>query len=69
MVTAQDAQKDIAGQLVRVVGIFWTGVPKIDQALIHIPIWTAGEWLGSRRDVTNIGVIAQWSDAVPRLAR
>ena len=69
VVTAQDAQKDIAGQLVRIVGIFRTGVPEIDQALIHIPIGTAGEWLGSGRDVTNIGVIAQRSDAVPRLAR
>ncbi|MDP6579557.1 MAG: ABC transporter permease, partial [Vicinamibacterales bacterium] len=50
VVTAQDTHKEIAGQLVRVVGVFRTGVPEIDQALIHMPLDTAGEWLDSGRD-------------------
>ena len=67
VVTAQDAHKEVAGQLLRVVGVFRTGVPEIDQALIHMPLETAGEWLGSGRDVTNLGVIVEDSAAVSRL--
>ena len=69
VLTAQDAQKEIAGQLVRVVGIYRSGVPEIDQSLIHIPLATAGEWLGSGDDVTNVGVIVADSAAVPGLVR
>ena len=69
VLTAQDAQKEIAGQLVRVVGIYRSGVPEIDQSLIHIPIATAGEWLGSGEDVTTIGVLVSDSTAVPGLVR
>ena len=69
VLTAQDTQKEIAGQLVRVVGIFRSGVPEIDQTLIHIPLSTAGEWLGSGHDVTNIGILVDNSDAVPTVTR
>ena len=69
VLTAQDAKKDIAGQLVRVVGVFRSGVPEMDQSLIHIPLATAGEWLGVGHDVTNIGVLVDDSTAVPRLVR
>ena len=54
VLTAQDAKKDIAGQLVRVVGIFRSGLPELDQSVIHIPLATAGDWLGAGHDVTNI---------------
>ncbi|NNG16335.1 MAG: ABC transporter permease [Gemmatimonadales bacterium] len=69
VVTAQDAEGEIAGQLVRVVGVFKTGVPEIDQALIHIPIVTAGSWLGAGDDVTTIAVLLDSSYRVPRLTR
>ena len=69
VLTAQDANQEIAGQLVRVVGVFRSGVPEVDQALIHIPLATAGEWLGSGDEVTNIAVVADESAAVPALAR
>jgi ABC-type lipoprotein release transport system permease subunit len=69
VVTAQDTHKEIAGQLVRVVGIFRTGVPEIDQSVIHLPLDTMGEWLGTGRDVTSVGVLAERSDAVPQLTR
>ncbi|MDG2039913.1 MAG: ABC transporter permease [Ilumatobacter sp.] len=64
VVQAQDAENDIAGQLLRVVGIFRNGVPEIDQTVVHIPLHVAGEWLGSDQDVTNVGVVLQGSDAV-----
>ena len=64
VVQAQDAHRDIAAQLLRVVGIFRSGVPEVDQVLIHMPIGTAGEWLGSGHDVTNVGVVLNDSSRV-----
>ncbi len=64
VVQAQDAHQDIAAQLLRVVGIFRGGVPEVDQALIHMPIRTAGEWLGSGHDVTNVGLVLNDSTRV-----
>ncbi|UCF19463.1 MAG: ABC transporter permease [Gemmatimonadota bacterium] len=69
VLTAQDADGEIADQLVRVVGVFSTGVPEVDQALIHIPLATAGSWLRSGDDVTTIAVLADNSRAVNRLSR
>ena len=68
VLTAQDVNKEIAGQLVRVVGVFRSGVPEIDQALVHIPRETAGAWLGTGGDVTSVGVLVAQSHDVPRLA-
>ena len=45
VLTAQTSTGDVEGQLVRVAGIFQTGIPEVDQSLIHIPIDTAREWL------------------------
>ena len=64
VVQAQDTDQEIAGQLLRVVGIFRNGVPEVDQAVVHIPLQTAGAWLGSGRDVTNVGVVLTGSTAV-----
>ncbi|MGH9323130.1 MAG: ABC transporter permease [Vicinamibacteria bacterium] len=69
VVTAQDASGEIAGQLARVVGIFRTGVPEVDQSLIHIPLATAGAWLGTGEDVTQMAVLARRSTDVDPLRR
>lgn len=69
VVTAQDAKGEIAAQLVRVVGIFRTGVPEIDQSLVHIPLATADSWLGSGEDVTNIAVLLHDSTEVSPVRR
>ena len=68
VVQAQDAQREIAGQLLRVVGIYRTGVPAVDQAVLHMPIATAAEWLGAGHDVTNVGVVLSSSQAVPDIS-
>lgn len=68
VVQAQDAHGEIAAQLLRVVGIFENGVPEIDQGVVHIPLSTAGEWLGSGTDVTNVGVVLAESGAVAEVA-
>ena len=65
---AQDAEREIAGQLLRVVGIFRTGVTDLDQVLVHVPLATAGEWLGSDADVTNVGVVVGDSAMVDTVA-
>ena len=65
---AQDTEQEIAGQLLRVVGIFRNGVPEVDQAVVHIPLRTAGEWLGSDHDVTSVGVVLTGSPAVAGVA-
>lgn len=69
VVTAQDAQGEIAGQLLRVRGIFRTGIPEVDQSLIHIPLRTVGSWLGTGDDVTTIAVLLKSSRRVPRVTR
>ncbi len=68
VVQAQDAEREIAGQLLRVVGIFRSGVPEVDQVMIHMPITTAAEWLGSGHDVTNVGVVLNSSRVVAGVA-
>ena len=69
VLTAQDAKKDVAGQLVRVVGIFQSGIPELDNSVIHIPLATAGEWLGAGDDVTSVGLMVDVSTAVPAVVR
>ncbi len=69
VLTAQDADGEIAGQLVRVVGVYRTGVPEVDQAVIHIPLATAGSWLRSGDDVTTIAVLLDSSSRVPGVSR
>jgi len=69
VVTAQGADGEIAGQLLRVVGIFQSGVPEIDQSLVHIPLKTAGEWLHTGDDVTQIAVLLDGSRDVEPVRR
>lgn len=69
VITAQDARGEIAGQLVRVVGIFRTGVPEVDESLIHVPLRTARRWLGAGDGVTQIAVLLDSSRAVPEVTR
>lgn len=66
VIQAQDAEGEIAGQLLRVAGIFRSGVPAADQSLVHLPLTTAGEWLGSGDSVTGFSVIvARSADTEP----
>ena len=68
VVQAQDADREIAAQLLRVVGTFRSGVPEIDESTIHIPLAIADEWLGTQRDVTNVGVVLVDSTLVASFA-
>jgi ABC-type lipoprotein release transport system permease subunit len=57
VLTAQSASGDVEGQLVRVAGIFKSAVPEMDAGLIHIPLETAREWLGTPGAVTTYAVL------------
>jgi len=65
VLTAQDAQDEIAGQFVRVVGIFRSGLPMADERLVHIPIGTARSWLGVGGGVTTVAVLLESGWVVP----
>ncbi len=65
VLTAQSAEGDIQGQLVRVVGVFRTGLPEVDEGLVHIPISTARSWLGVGDAATTVGAILRTSRVVP----
>jgi ABC-type lipoprotein release transport system permease subunit len=52
-----------------VVGVFRSGVPEIDQTLVHIPLTTAGDWLHAGDDVTTIAILVERSRAVPAVQR
>jgi ABC-type lipoprotein release transport system permease subunit len=71
VLTAQDASGEIAGQFVRVVGTFETGLPRVDEGLAQIPLATAQEWLDVGDDVTTIAVLldSSWEvdDVVERV--
>lgn len=57
VLTAQSASGDVQGQLVRVVGIFRTGIPEMDEGLIHIPLETAQSWLEAPGAVTTVAML------------
>jgi ABC-type lipoprotein release transport system permease subunit len=69
VLTAQSTGGDIEGQLVRVVGMFRTGLPEVDETLVHIPISTARSWLAADGAVTTIGAILPGSRIVPDVVR
>ncbi|HEY7471876.1 MAG TPA: FtsX-like permease family protein [Gemmatimonadota bacterium] len=68
VLTAQAADGEIAGQLVRVAGLFRTGVPEMDQALVHVPIETAREWLGAPGEATSVAALLRSSRDTGRAA-
>ena len=53
MLTAQDANGDITGQMVRVAGTFRSGIPEVDEGFVQIPLATAQEWLAMPGAVTS----------------
>lgn len=64
VLSAQDATGEIAGQFVRVVGIFETGLPALDQGLVHIPLPTAQSWLAMGPDLTSVALVLHSSFVV-----
>ena len=57
VLTGQTASGDVEGQLVRVSGLFRTGIQEMDESIVHIPLETARRWLGAPGAVTTIAVL------------
>jgi len=53
VLTAQDANGDITGQMVRVAGTFRSGIPEVDEGFVQIPLATAQQWLAMPGAVTS----------------
>lgn len=64
VLTAQDADGEITGQLARVAGIFQSGIPTVDEGLIHIPLTTAQEWLAAEGELTTFAIVLRSSKSV-----
>ena len=65
VVQAEDTNGEIASELLRVAGIFRSGVAEIDQATVQIPLATADAWLGADGGVSNFKLVLVHSSAVP----
>ncbi len=69
VLTAQSASGEVAEQLVRVTGMFRTGVPEIDEGVVQMPIATARSWLGAPGAATSVAVLLHSGDDVPAAMR
>ena len=69
VLTAQDVEGEITSQLVRVVGVFRTGISAVDESLIHIPLSTVSAWFQIGDDVTNLSVLLDSSMSAGPLVR
>jgi putative ABC transport system permease protein len=68
----QGVDGELESQLVRVEGIFRTGIPEVDRGVVHLPLATAQGWLGMEEDVTSVNVVLasdRHTDPVARAVR
>ncbi|MDH3733742.1 MAG: FtsX-like permease family protein [Gemmatimonadota bacterium] len=69
VLTGQDAAGDISGQLVRVRGIFRSGLPEVDTRIVHVRLGIARDWLGAEGSATSVALLLESSSLVDRSAR
>jgi len=65
VLTAQAADSSMAGQLVRIVGTFRSGVPEVDDGMLQLPLATAQQWVGIGDDVSIVAILLHSSYDVP----
>ena len=64
VLTAQGTDGEIEGQLVRVTGVFRTGLEELDEGFIQIPLATAQSWLDAEGSATTVAVLLENSRQV-----
>ena len=69
VLAAQTSAGDVQEQLLRVTGIFRTGVPEVDEGLVILPIATARHWLGTPGAVTSVAILLRNGGDVPGAVR
>jgi putative ABC transport system permease protein len=57
VITAQTTRGDVQEQLVRVTGVFKTGIREVDEGMVDIPIATARHWLSAPGAVTSEAIL------------
>ena len=67
VVQAEDSKGEIAAKLLRVVGVFRSGVAEFDQSTVQVPLSTADAWLRTEGSVTSFSVVLAHSSAVPAI--
>ena len=66
VVQAEDANGEIAAKLLRVAGIFRSGVPEVDQSTVQLPLDAVGDWLRAEGSVTSLSLVVSHSSLVSR---
>jgi putative ABC transport system permease protein len=69
VLTTQGVDSTIADQLVRVAGTFRSGLPEVDDGMVHIPLATAQAWVGVGGDVSSVAVLLRNSRETERVVR
>ncbi|MFV1988596.1 MAG: ABC transporter permease [Gemmatimonadota bacterium] len=69
VLTGQDADGTISGQLVRVRAVFRTGLPEVDVRVVQLRLSTARSWLGVDGAATSVALLLGSSTAVDKTAR
>jgi ABC-type lipoprotein release transport system permease subunit len=69
VLTTQGVDSTMADQLVRVAGIFRSGLPEVDDGMVHIPLRTAQAWVGVGGDVSAVAVLLHNSRETTRAVR
>lgn len=57
VLTAQAASGQVEAQMMRVAGIFRTGIQEMDEGLVHVPIETVRTWLGVPGEATTVALL------------
>jgi ABC-type lipoprotein release transport system permease subunit len=69
VIAAQTAAGDVEEQLLRVTGIFRTGIREVDEGLVDIPLATARRWLATPGAVTSVAILLRDGQDVPAAVR
>lgn len=57
VLSSQDTSGVIAEQLVRIAGVFHSGIPEVDNGLVQVPLTTVQRWLGAGDGVSMVAVL------------
>jgi putative ABC transport system permease protein len=69
VLTTQGVDSTMADQLVRVVGTFRSGLPEVDDGIVHIPLRTAQDWVGVGGDVSSVAILLHNSRETARVVQ
>jgi putative ABC transport system permease protein len=69
VIAGQTAAGDVQEQLLRVTGIFRTGIREVDEGLVDIPLATARRWLAAPGAVTSVAILLRDGGDVPAAVR